>query len=53
MVFVYFAYDFNGLEAAAAVATRRQKRRNVSIFSGRLCEKDRLRSVKHKQTCLI
>ena len=44
MPFVCLARDSNGLEAATAVVSRRQKRRCVGVFSGRLCEKEHLRS---------
>jgi hypothetical protein len=53
MAFSYLARHSDGLEAAAAVVTRRIKRRGVGVLSGRLCEKGSLRSAKSKQTRLI
>jgi hypothetical protein len=43
----------DGLEAVAAVVSRRQKRPSSGVFNDGLCEKDRLRRMECEQTCLI
>ena len=44
MVFVYFARDSDGLEAATAIVSWWKRHRRIYVFSGGLCEKNRLRS---------